>query len=74
MARVCGALRISRSTAYRASSGRPQFYRRKDDSKVLAQIRAVTRKRATYGHRQRDILEEICAEINQMYGTEIPVP
>ena len=52
MARVCGALRISRSTAYRASSGRPQFYRRKDDSKVLAQIRAVTRKRATYGHRR----------------------
>jgi len=53
---VCRTLGISRSTAYRTSSGRPQFYRRQDDAKVLAQIQSVTRKRASYGHRRVTVL------------------
>jgi len=52
MVTVCETLGISRSSAYRASSGRARFYRRKDDAKVLAQIKSVTRKRASYGHRR----------------------
>jgi len=54
--RVCRTLGISRSTAYRTSSGRGQFYRRQDDAKVLAQIKSVTRKRASYGHRRVTVL------------------
>ena len=82
MARVCGALRISRSTAYRTSSGRPPFYRRKDDPKVLAQIRSVTRKRATYGHRRVTVLVNRACEthynrkrirrVMRMNGLQLP--
>ena len=82
MARVCGALRISRSTAYRASSGRPPFYRRKDDAKVLAQVRSVTRKRATYGHRRVTVLVNRACEtrynrkrirrVMRMNGLQLP--
>ena len=82
MARVCGALRISRSTAYRAASGRPPFYRRQDDAKVLAQIRSVTRKRATYGHRRVTVLVNRACEtrynrkrirrVMRMNGLQLP--
>jgi putative transposase len=63
LTRVCEALGISPSTAYRASSGRPSFYRRQEDPKVLAQIRSVTRKRASYGHRRVTVL------VNRTCGT-----
>lgn len=55
-------LGISRSTAYRQPKPRERFYRRADDGQVLEQIRAVTRKRATYGHRR------VGARVNQLFG------
>lgn len=63
MTRVCGTLRISRSTAYRSSNGRSRFYRRREDPLVLTRIRSVTRTRASYGHRRVTVL------VNRVCGT-----
>lgn len=79
---ICRALRIGRSTAYRGSSGRPRFYRRKDDDVVLNQIKAVTRQRASYGHRRVTVLVNRTSEtkynrkrirrIMRMNGLQLP--
>jgi putative transposase len=59
---ICSVLGVSRSTAYRQTKPRPRFYRRAEDDEVLEQIRTVTRKRATYGHRRVE------ARVNRLFG------
>jgi putative transposase len=60
---ICSVLGISRSTAYRQTKARPKFYRRAQDEVVLEQIRAVTQRHATYGHRR------VGARVNRLFGT-----
>ena len=53
MTAICLVLGIARRTAYYAARGRPPGrYHRASDLTVLAQIRAVTNSRATYGYRR----------------------
>jgi putative transposase len=59
---ICSVLGVSRSTAYRQTKPRLGFYRKAEDDEVLEQIRTVTRKRATYGHRR------VGARVNQLFG------
>jgi putative transposase len=53
MTAICYVLRIARRTAYYVARARPAGrYHRASDAIVLAQIRAVTNRRATYGYRR----------------------
>src|SRR5262245_267939 len=53
MTAICLVLGIARRTAYDVARGRPPGrYHRASDVTVLAQIRAVTNSRATYGYRR----------------------
>ncbi len=60
--RICSVLQVSRSTAYRKAKTREPFYTRVEDDLVLEQIRAVTKRRATYGHRR------VGARVNRLFG------
>lgn len=46
---ICEVLQISRSNLYQHPKPRPRRYRRKDDDKVLGEIKAVAKDRSTYG-------------------------
>jgi putative transposase len=59
---ICSVLRVSRATAYRQSKPRAHFYARAEDELVLEQIQAVTKRRATYGHRR------VGARVNRLFG------
>ncbi len=59
--RICTVLGVSRATAYRQTRVREPFYTRSEDDLVLERIRAVTKKRATYGHRR------ITARVNRLF-------
>lgn len=50
--KVCKALEISRSNQYQNRKPRPKRYWRKEDERVLGEIRAVARDRSTYGYRR----------------------
>lgn len=59
---ICSVLGVSRATAYRQSKPRPCFYAKEEDGLVLEQIRAVTKRRATYGHRR------VGARVRRLFG------
>ncbi len=59
---ICSVLGVSRATAYRQTKPRTPFYSRAEDELVLEQIRAVTKRRATYGHRR------VTARVNRLFG------
>jgi len=59
--RICSVLGVSRATAYRQTQARQPFYTRAEDDLVLEQIRTVTKKRATYGHRR------VTARVNRLF-------
>jgi transposase InsO family protein len=59
---ICSVLGVSRATAYRQTKPRARFYKRADDDLVLEQIQAVTKRRATYGHRR------VGARVNRLFG------
>jgi putative transposase len=64
MTAVCAVLGIARRTAYYAPHARPDGrYRRATDEKVLEQIHAVTKSRATYGYRR------VWAMVNRTFRT-----
>ena len=63
LARICRTLGIGRATAYRTTGPRAPYYRRGDDRRVTAQIRAVIRTRASYGYRR------VTALVNRDFGT-----
>ncbi len=63
MAVICRVLGVSRSSAYRADAPRGPRYHRKDDERVVDQIRVVVKHRATYGHRR------VTARVNRLFGT-----
>ncbi|CAN5900265.1 hypothetical protein BH23GEM7_BH23GEM7_32840 [soil metagenome] len=58
---ICSVLGVSRATAYRQTKAGEPFYTRSEDDLVLERIRAVTRKRATYGHRR------VTARVNRLF-------
>ncbi|MEP7326878.1 MAG: IS3 family transposase [Gemmatimonadota bacterium] len=60
---ICRTLGISRSTAYRSSTGRGPFYRKADNADVETHIRAILRTRGTYGHKR------LTALVNRTYQT-----
>jgi putative transposase len=60
--RICSVLRVSRSTAYRQTKPRKSFYTRAEDDQVLEQIRSVTDRRASYGHRR------VTARVNRLFA------
>jgi putative transposase len=60
--RICSVLRVSRSTAYRQTKVRGPQYARAEDDLVLEQIRSVTKRRASYGHRR------VTARVNRLFG------
>jgi transposase InsO family protein len=62
MAAICRTLGISRSTAYRQSRERPSVYERAEDVQVLEEIRAITRRRDSYGYRR------VTARVNRLFG------
>lgn len=62
MAAVCRTLGVSRSTAYRPTRERPRVYRRAEDAEVLEEIRAITRRRDSYGYRR------VTARVNRLFG------
>jgi putative transposase len=62
MAAVCRTLGVSRSTAYRPTRERPRFYERAEDTEVLEEIRAITRRRDSYGYRR------VTARVNRLFG------
>lgn len=59
---IGSVLGVSRSTAYRQTKPRGRFYKRAEDDLVLEQIRTVTKRRATYGHRR------VVARVNRRFG------
>jgi putative transposase len=63
MAAICRTLGVGRATAYRSGEPRPGRYRRRDDSRVYAQIKAVLRERGSYGYRRATVL------VNRAFGT-----
>lgn len=60
---ICRTLGISRATAYRKPTRRPQRYRRREDEAVVAQLRQVLRERASYGYRRAHWV------VNRTFGT-----
>lgn len=64
---IGSVLGVSRATAYRQTKAREPFYARSEDDLVLERIRAVTKKRATYGHRR------VTARVNRLFGVRYNV-
>jgi putative transposase len=60
---ICRVLGVGKSTVYRASTPRARRYAMADDRVVHAQLKAVLRERASYGHRRATVL------VNRAYGT-----
>ena len=60
---ICRTLEIGRATAYRKSRGRPHRYRRRDDERVVAQLRQMLRERGSYGYRRARWI------VNRAFGT-----
>ena len=62
--RICSVLGISRTTAYRQTKPRPRFYQRADDGRVLEEIRAITRRKDSYGYRR------VTARVNRLFRVQ----
>ena len=60
---ICRTLGIGRATAYRTARSRPRRYRRREDERVVAQLRQVLRERASYGYRRAHWV------VNRTFGT-----
>lgn len=58
---VCRTLGVSRSSAYRATRGRASRYARVEDAQVLEEIRAITRRKDSYGYRR------VTARVNRLF-------